>query len=1643
MPFIANNGQTNERVKFYANTFGGTVFVTKDGEIVYSLPMVAHASPLVHYDIDKNETGYTGLTGYRGKEGQCVVHRTLCTLYPYCPWNFPVYYSEINSPLKRGTHPLIPSREGNGVCNTTPTTRRDTERRVPTTTVALKEQFVGAKVKTIQGEQPSVTKVNYFKGSDPEKWKTDISTYDMVNLGEIYKGIDLKLKAYGANVEKLFYVKPGADPDQIRISLSGTQPPESPFIKGDLTKSPLEKGARGLLVNELGELEVETELGPVKFTKPVAYQEINGKRVDVSVEYRVGSSEAENKFSKHKTCNSKLMSTNPKSEIQNLSSTSIGDPQFEYGFKVASYDKSHDLIIDPLLASTYLGGSGEDYGYSLALDTSGNVYVTGYTWSTDFPTTSGAYDTSSDTTYTDVFVSKMDGGLTNLLASTYLGGSYWDIGYAITLDTSGNVYVTGDTQSTDFPTTSGAYDTSYNAYNDGSGNDDVFVSKLDSGLTSLLASTYLGGSGREVGRSLTLDTSGNVYVTGNTASTDFPTTSSAYDTSFNGGCVFISKLNSGLTSLLASTNLGGSGSDVGMSLTLDTSGHVYVTGYTVSSDFPTTSGAYDTSFNGGGVFISKLDGGLTSLPASTFLGGSNGDQGYSLTLDTSGNVYVTGVTWSSDFPTTVGAYDTSYNGGNYDAFVSKLNSGLSSLLASTYLGGSGSDVGWSLTLDSSGNVYVTGGTASTDFPTTSSAYDTSFGGDSESKDAYVSKLDSGLTSLLASTYLGASASEGCFSLALDTSGDVYMTGATYSKNFPTTSGAYDTSFNSRYSYDSDVFVSKLDGNLSASPTPTPSPSPTPTPAICSDSYEPNDSSTQAYGYLTSGFSYSGKICSSSDVDWFKVNITTKGTISVNLTVPSSKDYYVELYGPSYTWVAGNHDVSISYNATTTGTYYIRVLGYNGSYNTTSSYTLTYKFTPISSPKSDLVVENPSVSPSRGKPGTSATVSFTIRNQGSGSSTSCTTNIRFNTSSSSVTTSDKLLKSVNTPSISPGSTYSISESVTIPSSSSSGTYYIWVIADVNSTANQSDVTNDKAKTSFYVETTTIPTPSPTPTPSTCSDSYEPNDNSSKAYGPLTSGSIYSGKICSESDVDWFKVNITTKGTISVNLTVPSSKDYDLELYDPSYAWIAGSYSSSTSESISKNITTAGIYYIRISGSNGSYSTTSSYTLTFTFTSLSSTPSPTATPSPIPTPSPTTSPKEEKLLEKHAPILYMHPDERFYPTNAQTMLDNSELWEKGTDEPVYENDKNDLKLKYLMKIFDKKKYYLKLKEKSLEKIKNKNYWREKEKVVYGRQFKANDNGIEKIVLQYWFFYIYNDWGKKTDFANVHEGDWEMVQIVLNSDEQPEITYSYHEGGKTLEWVKDKDEIDKSNDGNHPKVYVTLGGHGSWNKAGNHAWYQKLFGVCQDCEDETKEGDVLYPPNFPEDEIQTNYSKYPYKLVDMSDWTEKDWIYWKGYWGNQKGRGFSGPPSPVYIDYIKDDEYEGRWKEPFKWADEPLPENYNVCSSNNSKIIVYDLNGNIMRLFKKCSPSVFTINSEKDLVFDVYSLDGEEVNLNISRFKRTTGEVFDVEFDWLKIPRKGKATLRFSPDENPNLEMEIDHDHNGIFDYRVLPDYATQNP
>jgi len=417
-----------------------------------------------------------------------------------------------------------------------------------------------------------------------------------------------------------------------------------------------------------------------------------------------------------------------------------------YPITIGAYGTSHngswdvfvsrlDANLSTLQASTFIGGGSDDKAFSLALDSLGRVYVTGLTWSTDYLTTTGAYDTSHNGG-PDVFVSRLDADLTHLQASTFIGGGGNDEAFSLALDSSGRVYVTGWTSPGNYPTTTGAYDRSYN------GSRDVFVSRLDANLSTLQASTFIGGGSGESGYSLALDSAGRVYVTGQTSSGNYPTTPGAYDTSHNGSWdVFVSRLDADLSTVEASTFIGGEDYDDGSSLALDSSGRIYVAGETESTEYPTTTGAYDTSHNGGpDVFVSRLDANLTTLQASTFIGGGDDDYGHSLALDSAGRVYIAGETESTEYPTTPGAYDTSHNGGS-DVFVSRLDANLTTLQASTFIGGGDGDYGSSLALDGSGRVYVTGTTYSTDYPTKPRAYDTSYNGDG---DVFVSRLDADL-----------------------------------------------------------------------------------------------------------------------------------------------------------------------------------------------------------------------------------------------------------------------------------------------------------------------------------------------------------------------------------------------------------------------------------------------------------------------------------------------------------------------------------------------------------------------------------------------------------------------------------------------------------------------------------------------------------------------------------------------------------------------------------------------------------------------------------------------------------------------------------------------------------------------------------
>ena len=391
--------------------------------------------------------------------------------------------------------------------------------------------------------------------------------------------------------------------------------------------------------------------------------------------------------------------------------------------------------------------------------------------------------------------------------ATYLGGSDFDTPQGIAVDFAGNAYVVGITASSDFPA-----DRPWNAPHGGG---DVFVTKLNAAGSDLVCSAYLGGSGGDNGRGIAVDATGDIYVTGDTNSSDFPITPRVLKETLTGSNAFVTKIDTSCSTLAYSTFLGGSktaggagGNDVGLAIAVDSAGKAYVSGVTYSLDFPTTSRAFDKTYGGNeDLFVAKLNPPASSLLYSTYLGGSGNDYlygGHLLALDSSGNIYVVGYTTSSDFPTTPNAFDTTYNPGGVcewgecalDAFFAKIDpakTGAASLVYSTYIGGSRGDIAAGVAVDASGKAYVAGFTDSADFPTTANAFQSVYGGKNCGTypnwcaDAILMKIDptkQGAASLLYSTYLGGSLDEGALDIALNAAGSIYLMGRTYSDDFP-------------------------------------------------------------------------------------------------------------------------------------------------------------------------------------------------------------------------------------------------------------------------------------------------------------------------------------------------------------------------------------------------------------------------------------------------------------------------------------------------------------------------------------------------------------------------------------------------------------------------------------------------------------------------------------------------------------------------------------------------------------------------------------------------------------------------------------------------------------------------------------------
>ena len=482
----------------------------------------------------------------------------------------------------------------------------------------------------ITGEDQLAGTSNYFIGSDPSKWRTSVPTYAKVKYEEIYSGIDLVYYGNQQQLEYDFIVAPFADAHRIAFDI---------------------RGAKRIRRDQHGDLILKMREGEIRWQKPVVYQEKNGTRQEVAARY------------------------------------SIADKN-HVAFEVAKYDASRPLYIDPLIYSTFLGGSNYlDSGSSIAVDSAGNAYITGSTTSRAFPVTTGAFQTSFQSQNEDAFVTKISPDGSTLLYSTSLCAGPWISGIAIALDSSGDAFVLGSTDSPYFPTTPGAFQTTCKTATYGGliycvGNY-AFVTKLNPTGSGLVYSTlfFLGDQNASVASAsrIAADGAGGAYVTGSTSSSDFPVTLGAFQTVCNGcsdvfpgtGNAFVSRLNPAGSALVYSTYLG-SGNTQGNGIALDGSGDAYVIGSTNSTSFPTTPGAFQTTMsNRGSVFVTQINPSGSDLVYSTYLGGSGftSDTGLGIAVDATGSAYVTGYTSDSDFPTTPGAFPDSSMRGRHSAHL--------------------------------------------------------------------------------------------------------------------------------------------------------------------------------------------------------------------------------------------------------------------------------------------------------------------------------------------------------------------------------------------------------------------------------------------------------------------------------------------------------------------------------------------------------------------------------------------------------------------------------------------------------------------------------------------------------------------------------------------------------------------------------------------------------------------------------------------------------------------------------------------------------------------------------------------------------------------------------------------------------------
>lgn len=606
---------------------------------------------------------------------------------------------------------------------------------------------------SIVGRDITAGRVNVLHGSDPRGWQTDLPTYRTVVYQDLWPGIDLAFRDAGGALKYEFVVRPGASAANIALAYDG---------------------ADAVTLGDDGALTIDTALGALRDEAPHSYQQVGVRRVKVDSRFVVDGATVRFALGHHDPtlplvvdpgiAYATLVGGAADDTAATIAVDAAGHayiagrarsgnfpttPGAAQPASAGGYSDAYVTKLSPdgrsLVWSTYLGGALSDAAFGLAIDALGNVYVAGSTESVNFPVTAGAYDTQHNGK-SDVFVAKLRSDGSTLVYSTYLGASEDDVAYDVAVGAAGDAYVTGYTWQNEFvafPTTPGAFDTRPVRSPSTGIHSEAFVTRLDPSGSGLMYSTYLGGISGDTARAIEVDATGAAYVTGLTGG-DFPTTAGAFDTSYGGPQDgFVTKVAPSGTALVWSTYLGGSSSDSSIGLDVDPEGNVYVTGQTSSADFPTTPGVWDRSYDGspGDAFVTKLDPSGASLRWSTYLGGGNGDYGQAIVVDAAGRAHTTGYTRSTTFPTpnsTIPAIDPTFNGGLWDAFVTRFSADGSTLEHATYLGGGGNETGFGIALAPDGQVLVAGDSSSADFPTTAGAYQAGLAGGS---DAFVARLD--------------------------------------------------------------------------------------------------------------------------------------------------------------------------------------------------------------------------------------------------------------------------------------------------------------------------------------------------------------------------------------------------------------------------------------------------------------------------------------------------------------------------------------------------------------------------------------------------------------------------------------------------------------------------------------------------------------------------------------------------------------------------------------------------------------------------------------------------------------------------------------------------------------------------------------